>query len=143
MIAKWIYKGISKGRNAVRNERGALAVEFALTAPFFLILIIGILDLGRLFWVKNIMQFSVEQTARYAMVNPSSTAATLTTYADTKAGTMFTGITFAADTPGTDVVGGINYRTISASYNFDYYIPIIPLSNIPLSSSTRIPVNTP
>jgi len=143
MIAKWIRKGISKARNAVHNERGSLAVEFALTAPFFLILIIGILDLGRLFWVKNIMQFSVEQTARYAMVNPSSTAVTLTTYADTKAGTMFTGITFVADAPGTDVVGGINYRTISASYNFDYYIPIIPLNNIPLSSSTRIPVNTP
>lgn len=143
MIAQWIRKGILKARRMVRNERGALAVEFALTAPFFLILIIGILDLGRLFWVKNIMQFSVEQTARYAMVNPSSTAAALVTYADTKAGTMFSGITFNADAPGTDVVGGINYRTISASYSFDYYIPIISLNNIPLNSSTRIPVNTP
>ncbi|PHS78797.1 MAG: hypothetical protein COB59_05175 [Rhodospirillaceae bacterium] len=55
----------------------------------------------------------------------------------------FTGIIFTADTPGTDVVGGLYYRPISVSYSFDCYVPIIPLNNIPLSSSTRIPVNTP
>ena len=52
-----------------RDTRGAMVVEFAILAPIFLILVLGIIDFGRLFWVKSTMQFAVEQTARYAMVN--------------------------------------------------------------------------
>jgi|GEM_PF-1136007 len=143
MQAKWLLKGVLKARNAVHDERGALMVEFAITAPFFLILMIGTFDLARLFWVKNIMQYAVQQSARHAMVNPSVSQTTLETYADNSAGTMFSGITFTADVPGTDVVGGVYYRTISANYNFNYYIPIINLSNIPLTARSRVPVNPP
>jgi hypothetical protein len=55
---------------------------------------------------------------------------------------MFAGITFTGDTPGTDVVGGVSYRTISASYTFNYMLPLVTLSDIPLSATIRTPVNT-
>ena len=73
MTSRWLLKGITKARGAVHNERGATAVEFALVAPIFLIFVIGIIDLGRLFFIKNVMQSTVEESARYAMVNPSAT----------------------------------------------------------------------
>ncbi|MBF0246677.1 MAG: pilus assembly protein [Alphaproteobacteria bacterium] len=124
------------------GERAAVAVEFALVAPIFLIFILGIVDLGRLFYVRNIMQYGVEQTARYVMVNPEVSQADLETYAQEQVSNMFDGITFTADEPGADVVGGVSYRTVSASYLFDYMMPLVDLTNVPLSTSLRTPVNS-
>lgn len=143
MTGRWLLKGITKARGAVHNERGATAVEFALVAPIFLIFVIGIIDLGRLFYIKNIMQSTVEQCARYAMVNPSATQATVEAYADAWAASMYSDITFVADAPGTDVVGGIYYRTITATYTFSYMTPIVTVGDVVLTAKSRIPVNTP
>lgn len=131
-------RGFTQGR---RSERGATAVEFALVAPVFLLFVLGIMDLGRLFYIKNIMQYSVEQAARYAMVNPTITQIALETYAENQAATLFTGITFAADAPGTDVAGGVTYRTITADYTFNYMIPLMPAEDVPLNVISRTPVN--
>lgn len=131
-------KSFFKGR---RGERGATAVEFALVSVVFLMFVMGIIDLGRLFWVRNLMQYGVEQTARYAMVNPTATAADLETYANGQIDTMFAGITFTANAPGTDVVDGVNFRTVSASYSFNYIMPFVTLSDVPLAASIRTPVN--
>lgn len=79
MTARWILKPFLT--KAARDTRGAVAVEFALTVPFFLIFVIALIDFGRLFWIKSSMQFAVEETARYAMVNPDLAPATLVTYA--------------------------------------------------------------
>lgn len=133
-------KSFIKGR---RGERGVTAVEFALVAPIFLLFVLGIIDLGRLFYVKNLMQYAVEQTTRYAMVNPSASPATLEAYAQNQISGMFTGIVFTADTPGSDVAGGVNYRTVSAGYTFNYLMPLVTLSDVPLAASSRTPVNTP
>lgn len=143
MRARWLLKGITKARGAVRNERGATAVEFALVAPIFLIFVIGIIDLGRLFYIKNVMQFTVEQTSRYAMVNPSATDAVLVTYAEDKAITMFNGIDFYSDRPIPEVVADITYRTITAEYTFQYMTPIITVGDVILTAKSRVPVNTP
>ena len=138
MIAKRHFKTFIKGRH---GKRGVTAVEFALVAPIFLLFVLGIIDLGRLFYVKNLMQYAVEQTTRYAMVNPTATQLTLETYADNQVGTMFSGIVFTADAPGTTVVGGVSYRTVSATYTFNYLMPLVTLSNVPLTATSRTPVN--
>jgi len=143
MTGRWLLKGITKVRGAVHNERGATAVEFALVAPIFLIFVIGIIDLGRLFYIKNIMQSTVEQSARYAMVNASASQAALEAYAAARAASLFSGITFVADVPGTDVVAGVNYRTITATYTFSYMTPIVTVGDVPLTAKSRIPVNSP
>ena len=143
MRARWLLNGITKARGAVHSDRGATAVEFALVAPIFLIFVIGIIDLGRLFYIKNVMQSTVEQSARYAMVNPSASQSALEAYANTRATSLFSGITFVADAPGTDVVNSINYRTITASYAFQYMTPIVTVGDVALTAKSRVPVNTP
>lgn len=143
MIAKWLLKGITKARGAVHNDHGATAVEFALVAPVFLIFMLGIFDLGRLFFIKNIMQSTVEQSARYAMVNPSATQSALEAYTLARANSMFKGITFVADAPGADVVAGVNYRTITATYGFSYMTPLVTVGVVSLTAKSRVPVNTP
>lgn len=139
MAQKRFFKAFITGP---RGERGATAVEFALVAPVFLMFVLGLMDLGRLFYIKNLMQYAVGQSARYVVVNPTITQSALETYAQSQVSSMFGDITFTADVPGTDVVGSVSYRTISASYTFNYMLPLVTLTDIPLSATIRTPVNT-
>ncbi|SIT45909.1 TadE-like protein [Paraburkholderia piptadeniae] len=60
-----------------RRERGVAAVEFALIAPIFFILLIGIMEMGRLFFYWNSATEATRLGARIAVVcdvNPSQSA---------------------------------------------------------------------
>src|SRR5439155_18067519 len=50
----------TRSRLAPRNERGAVAVEFALIVPILLLLVLGMIDFGRLWFT----QVSLSQAAR-------------------------------------------------------------------------------
>jgi Flp pilus assembly protein TadG len=61
------------------NEAGAAVVEFALVAPLLLILVFGIIDLGRAYSTLNQLAASAREGARFAAVlpNPVSSPAEL------------------------------------------------------------------
>lgn len=59
----------------LRCNRGAAAVEFALTAPTLLLFIIGLLQLGLLFSAQAGMSNAVNEAARYATTFPTPTDA--------------------------------------------------------------------
>ena len=52
-----------------RDERGATALEFAILAPVFFLLIFGIIALGMLFWTQVGLQHGAEMAARCASIN--------------------------------------------------------------------------
>ena len=52
----------------VRNNRGATAVEFALVLPLFLLLVLGIVDFGRYFFVEHTLQYATREGMRLALV---------------------------------------------------------------------------
>ena len=51
-----------------RDQRGATALEFALLAPVFVLLIFGIIGIGMLFWTQVGLQHGVQMAARCASV---------------------------------------------------------------------------
>lgn len=59
----------AKRRSAPGNERGAVAVEFALILPIFLILILGILEFGRAFNIQISLSEAARESARYTAVH--------------------------------------------------------------------------
>jgi Flp pilus assembly protein TadG len=67
---------IDSGRRGLRDERGVAVVEFALVAPLLLILVFGIIDLGRAYAALNQIAASAREGARVAAVlpNPESAA---------------------------------------------------------------------
>jgi hypothetical protein len=83
------------------------------------------------------MQFAVEETSRYAMVNPSLSTSALVAYAEAK-GAAVSGITFTA---ASSTSGGVDFRTITATYTYTYLMPILPLGTIPLSAQSATPIN--
>ena len=54
----------------LRTGRGQSIVEFALIAPILLLLIMGTLDLGRVFYVKIALQSAAREGAYYLSYNP-------------------------------------------------------------------------
>ena len=68
-----------------RDERGATALEFAILAPVFFLLIFGIIAFGLLFWTQVGLQHGAEMAARCASINatvcPNSNPSAITNYA--------------------------------------------------------------
>ena len=52
-----------------RDERGATALEFAILAPVFFLIIFGIIAFGLLFWTQVGLQHGAEMAARCASIN--------------------------------------------------------------------------
>jgi len=53
----------------LRNRQGGTAVEFALIAPVFFVLVIGAVEVGLLCWAQLALQQGSEAAARCASIN--------------------------------------------------------------------------
>ena len=56
-----------RGRNG-RMDRGGTMVEFALTLPVFIILVVGIIEFGWCFFVQHTLQYATREGMRIALV---------------------------------------------------------------------------
>jgi hypothetical protein len=52
-----------------RRERGQGLVEFALVLPIFLLLLVGIFDLGHVVWANDALANAAREATRYAIVH--------------------------------------------------------------------------
>jgi hypothetical protein len=51
------------------KQRGQAMVEFALIFPIFILLLVGLFDLGRVIWVNDTLATAAREAARYAIVH--------------------------------------------------------------------------
>jgi Flp pilus assembly protein TadG len=116
------------------DNRGASALEFALTAPVFFLFIFGIIEFGLLFWTQLGLQHGAELAARCASVNsllcPNSNA--ITSYAAQQAfGLSLPSQTFTYSTPACG-------NQVSASYAFQFP-EVLNLSPLTLTAQACFP----
>lgn len=64
-----------RGRDG-RMERGGTMVEFALTLPVFIILVVGIIEFGWCFFVQHTLQYATREGMRLALVGRTLTGMT-------------------------------------------------------------------
>ena len=57
-------------RSLRHDQQGATALEFAFVLPLLLLLLLGTIDLGRLFWTSAALDYAVDQAARCIAVSP-------------------------------------------------------------------------
>jgi hypothetical protein len=53
------------------KPRGQAMVEFALVFPIFILLMVGMFDLGRVIWVNDTLATAAREAARFAIVHGS------------------------------------------------------------------------
>jgi Flp pilus assembly protein TadG len=96
------------GGSGSGKEKGAVAVEFALVLPIFLMLVLGIFEFGRAFNIQVSLSEAARGSARYAAVHSSDAG-----FSEGPA--QAAGVTAAPSVPLTasDVV--ISYRKLDGS----------------------------
>ena len=134
------WRGVA--RRFFRCRRGVTAVEFGIVFPLFLIMTLGVIEVGRVMWIKATLQFAVEEAARFAIVNTSATTATVATAAQTACtGTgMTTNVCTGAFSAAQDITGGKTYVSITATYDFQVIVGIVPFPDVTLNAKSRVPL---
>ncbi len=60
---------IDKYLKFLKDRRGTAFVEFGLLAPIFFLVIVGIVDFGRMMWLSNSVEHAATEGARYAALH--------------------------------------------------------------------------
>lgn len=69
----------------LRSERGAAAVEFAIVLPVLLLILLGIIEYGRVFYMQNSLTNAARVAARTMVIESSAGVATAAADAQTRA----------------------------------------------------------
>ena len=115
-----------KRHNRSRDERGAVAVEFALIVPVLLTLLFGGIEYGRVYSQLEVLESAAREGARQAATrHPELVASTVTSAA---APYTLTGTPTASTTCTADNVGQM--VTVSWVQNFQVDIALIPVMDV-------------
>jgi Flp pilus assembly protein TadG len=104
------------------DRGGGAAVEFGMTLPFLIALIYAIIELSRMLWGMAVLNFSVEQAARYAVINCASTCSPDAAHYAANWAALAIGLAPAASAftvnSGGNCGTGISGTVVSVSVNF-------------------------
>jgi Flp pilus assembly protein TadG len=106
------------------DQRGVSILEFALVAPLLLTMTVGAIDVGRMFYVRQGLEYATQEAARYFMLNPSAATSTVTTQLQGKMpSSMGPSVNVAyADTASCNGNASVTCTTITATYSFNFAI---------------------
>ena len=111
-------------------ECGTAAIEYAIVLPVLLLLLLGIIDFGRLFWTYTTLHRASDAAARCAAIQ----AAGCTTIGDTQNYAVAQAFGLVIDASAfavTDQGCGVQ---VVATYNFGF---VVPWLDVVSSSGTR------
>jgi Flp pilus assembly protein TadG len=121
-----------------RSAEGAAILEFGIIAPVFILILFGVVEFGRLHWVRNSIEYAAEQTARWAIVNTAATDSQLKAHALEQ----FDGIAAgkAVVLIDRDSANGLNFLTVTVTCDFEFLVDFVGLGTLPLRGETRVPL---
>jgi Flp pilus assembly protein TadG len=136
--------------NRARTERGQSLVEFSLAAMIFMVVILGVVEVGRAVWSYNTLANATREGSRYAMVHGASASAhsgpagndakvqaAVTKYASTLEPSDLT-IT-SAWPDGSNAVG--SHVKVTATYRFDtLFSKLLGISPITMTSTSTMTI---
>jgi hypothetical protein len=110
--AAWVRRMLpSSVHGGSSADRGAAAVEFALLLPFLLLIVLGIIDFGRMLNAQETLTQAAREGARLVALGKEDDAPSRTR--DAAPGLSPVGVAIQSDCPGSDGV-------VEASYNFQF-----------------------
>ena len=108
-----------------RNRRAAAAVEFAVVAPLFFLLVFGKIEYGRMVMVQQILTNASREGARRAVLDGATTSNVTDTVASYLASGSITGatITVSPNPPSNAKYGDPVTVTVSVPFNQVSWLP--------------------
>lgn len=122
-------------RRLAACDRGSAAVEFAILLPVFLAFLLGVVEFGRAMWIRQTLQFAVEEATRYAIANTAA-ADTLVSQRARERMEAVTSATAVTVTVVNDATG----VTVTATHDFAFLVPdLLPFGPLTLSARSHFP----
>jgi len=121
---------------------GGAAIEFAIVAPVFIGLLLGAVEFGRMYYVRQNLEYATEQAARYYSLNPSTSTSDVTSKFDGfLAGGLRSSTTVSyADAASCNGNAYVVCTTVTASYPFSFtssYLGFAPTTVTARSKAVR------
>lgn len=111
------------------DERGAVAVEFALVLPVLVLLLFGIIEFGRGYNAKVEITGAAREGARVLALDSGDPATIVASAAPNLDASKI-----SVSTSGTPCVTGTQ-ASVTVSYPFEYNIPLFGSNTVTLSST--------
>ena len=123
----------------LRDRGGGAILEFAILAPLLFTILLGLFEMGRMFYVRQALEYATEQAARYYMLNPTTASGTVTTYLQGQmAGGMGSNVSVAyVDTANCNAKSNVTCTAITASYNFTFVAAFLGLANMTMNARAQ------
>lgn len=133
-INRWNWR---RARQLTRDSRGTAIVEFAIIFPLLAILLFGVIDFGRAFFLRNNLVAASREGARAGAVldNACNGAATTTirskvrAYVTSFGGATLTDAQIVVTTPGACGAGATNVVVTINGYAFTPITPVFRFIN--------------
>ena len=109
--------------NLWRDRCGSTVIEFAFVAPVFIALMLGAVELGRMYYVRQSIEYATEQAARYYSLNPNAATTTVTSQLNGfLPGRISSGVSVSYTDTTTNCNGNANIKctTLTVTYPFSY-----------------------
>lgn len=125
-------------RRFLRTDDGAVAVEFALVVPVFVMFCLGIFEGSRMMWIRNSIQTATEEAARFAMAHTTATDGELIAHATN----YYDDVSMDAPvfTIARDTTDGVDFVTVSGTYTFDFTFTFFDIGDVELGGKARVPL---
>lgn len=101
-----------------------------------MLFLIGLVEVGRMLWLSHTLQYAVDETGRYAMINRTGNASTLTAYLTDKLGSSENVHIEVAQS----IASGVTYVSISAHQPFRFAAGLFGTSDSTVAGSTSVPL---
>lgn len=119
-----------------REDSGAAAIEFAVGSIAILMCVVGAVEFGRYFYIKNKLDYVVSEAGRYAITNPSASDSAISSEVTNNAPTGVTPNVTVTSTQS----GSVTYKTITATGTVALASKLFPFVSLDVTSRTRVPV---
>ena len=121
------------------DRTGGAALEFAFVGPVLFTLLLGSIEVGRMYYVRQGLEYATEQAARYYMLNPTSASSAVTTYLQGQMpGGMGPSVAVSyIDTTSCNSKSTVTCTMITASYSFTFVASYLGLGTKALQAKAQ------
>jgi Flp pilus assembly protein TadG len=122
------------------DRRGTAAIEFGFVAPVLFSMLLGGLEFGRMFYVRQGLEGVVETAARYYVWYPNSASSAVTSYMRTQPmlGGSISLVSFGyTDTPSCNGNSKVTCTVVTGTYSFTFIAGYLGFSGRTLTASAQ------
>jgi Flp pilus assembly protein TadG len=130
-------------RNWLKDDDGSMSVEFAMIGLGFILLIIGIIEFGRLAWTNNVIGYAIDEAARYAVLHQDATESEIELYAQDMLRSYHVSPSKLDITVSNVQSSSVDFIEITGSYHFESVASaLLPasVSEVDLDITSRRPI---